>query len=240
MAPPRRALIAVTSAHAPLYPDGKETGLFITEALHPFNVFHNANFEVDFASETGTFQPDWLSQQADWLKGEDKTAWEDRDSAFRSRLDKILKASDVNWERYGLFFASAGHASLIDYPEAKGLQQIAANVYTTGHGIVSAVCHGGAIFPGIVDSATGESIISGKKVTGFTTKGEEEEGVLDTIISWNRPTIEKSAAEAGATYISPPGPWDAFAHTDGRIVTGANPASAHVTAEEAVKAFDAL
>lgn len=27
MAPPRRALIAVTSAHAPLYPDGKETGM---------------------------------------------------------------------------------------------------------------------------------------------------------------------------------------------------------------------
>jgi hypothetical protein len=35
-------------------------------------------------------------------------------------------------------------------------------------------------------------------VTGFTTKGEEEEGVLDTIKSWNRPTIEASAATSGA------------------------------------------
>lgn len=26
MAPPRKALIAITSAHAPLYPEGKETG----------------------------------------------------------------------------------------------------------------------------------------------------------------------------------------------------------------------
>lgn len=40
--------------------------------------------------------------------------------------------------------------------------------------------------------------------------------------------------------VAPPGPWEAFAHTDGRIVTGANPASAHVTAQEAVKAFDKL
>ena len=64
--------------------------------------------------------------------------------------------------------------------------------------------------------------------------------MLDTINSWKRPTIEKSAAEAGATYVSPPGPWDAFTQTDGRVVTGANPASAHVTAEAAVKAFDAL
>jgi D-lactate dehydratase len=40
--------------------------------------------------------------------------------------------------------------------------------------------------------------------------------------------------------VSPPEPWGAFAIADGRIVTGANPASAHVTAEEAVKAFDKL
>lgn len=51
--PPRRAMIAVTSAHAPLYPNDKETGLFVTEALHPFNVFRKAGFEVDLVSETG-------------------------------------------------------------------------------------------------------------------------------------------------------------------------------------------
>ena len=240
MPPPRKALIAVTSAHAPLYPDGQETGLFITEALHPFNVFRAAGFEVDLVSETGTYQPDWLSQQPEWLKDDDRTVWENHKSEFRSKLDHILKPGDVNADQYGLFFASAGHASLIDYPDAKGLQRIASQLYTQGGGIVSAVCHGGAIFPGIIDPQTGRSIISGKMVTGFTTQGEEEEGVLDTIMSWKRPTIEKAAADAGATYVAPPGPWAAFAHTDGKIVTGANPASAHVTAEEAVRAFNEL
>ncbi|OGM48682.1 chaperone protein HSP31 [Aspergillus bombycis] len=239
MAPPRKALIAITSAHAPLYPEGKETGLFITEALHPFNVFKKAGFEVDLVSEDGTYQPDWLSQQKEWLPEEDRAVWEDRSSEFRSKLDNLLSPKDINPDNYGLFFASAGHASLIDYPNAKGLQSTAAKVYTDG-GIVSAVCHGGAIFPGIIDPATGKSVIAGRRVTGFTTRGEEEEGVLDTIKSWNRPTIESSAASSGATYVSPAGPWDAFTITDGRIVTGANPASAHVTAEAAVKAFDAL
>ncbi|KAB2573873.1 Glyoxalase 3 [Lasiodiplodia theobromae] len=244
MAPPRKALIAVTSAHAPLYPDGKETGLFITEALHPFNVFKEAGFEVDLISETGTYHPDWLSQQKEWLKDEDRKVWEDHNSEFRSKLDKLLKPSDVHWKDYGLFFASAGHASLIDYPTARGLQLLASHIYASNSGILSAVCHGGAIFPGVLDPTGGASgnapIIAGKRVTGFTTKGEEEEGVLDTIKSWNRPTIESSAAAAGATYVSPPGPWDAFAVTDGRVVTGANPASAHKTAVEAVKAFDAI
>lgn len=80
----------------PLYPEGKETGLFITEALHPFNVFRKAGFEVDLASETGTYEPDWLSQTNEWLPEEDKKVWEDHSSEFRSKLDKLLKSSDID------------------------------------------------------------------------------------------------------------------------------------------------
>lgn len=239
MAHPRRAIIAITSAHAPMYPEGKETGLFITEAMHPFNAFRKAGFEVDLVSETGSYQPDWLSEQKDWLKDDDLRVWQDHDSDFRKKLDHLLKPADVKVGNYGLFFASAGHASLIDYPNAKGLQGLASSMYADG-GIISAVCHGGAIFPGIIDPKTGKSIIAGKKVTGFTTQGEKELGALDTINSWKRPTIESSAADVGATYIAPPEPFAAFAHIDGRVVTGANPASAYVTAEEAIKAFDEL
>ena len=99
MAPPRKALIAITSAHAPLYHDGKETGLFITEALHPFNVFRKAGFEVDLVSETGTYQPDWLSTTPDWLPEEDKKVWEDHDGEFRRKLDNLLKPSDIKPEQ---------------------------------------------------------------------------------------------------------------------------------------------
>lgn len=45
----------------------------------------------------------------------------------------------MNWtNQYGIFFASAGHASLIDYPDAKGLQNIASKMNTDG-GVISAV-----------------------------------------------------------------------------------------------------
>lgn len=98
MAPPRKAVIAVSSAHAPLYPEGKETGLFITEALHPFNVFKKAGFEVDLVSENGTYSPDWLSQQKDWLPDADRAVWEDHSSEFRSKLDKLLKPSNIKPE----------------------------------------------------------------------------------------------------------------------------------------------
>jgi hypothetical protein len=45
---------SVTSAQATLFQGKETTGLFITEALHPFNVLIAAGFEVDFASERNT------------------------------------------------------------------------------------------------------------------------------------------------------------------------------------------
>jgi hypothetical protein len=50
----------------------------------------------------------------------------------------LERARLMQWEQYGIFFASAGHASLIDYPEAKGLQRIASKMNTDG-AIISAV-----------------------------------------------------------------------------------------------------
>lgn len=91
----------MTSAHAPLYKDNKETGMFITEALHPYNVFKERGFDVDFVSETGTYQPDWLSQQDDWLKDEDKEAWEGKTGEFREKLDGMAKAGDVDPDKVG-------------------------------------------------------------------------------------------------------------------------------------------
>jgi len=97
----------VTSAHAPLYPDNKETGLFITEALHPYNVFKDAGFSVDFVSETGSYQPDWLSQQEQWLKGKDKEAWEGKTGEFRTKLDSMAKGGDIDPDKVS-FCAEAG------------------------------------------------------------------------------------------------------------------------------------
>lgn len=236
--PPKRVLLAVTSAHAPLYADGQETGLFISEALHPFRVFRAAGFGVDLASESGRWSADWLSLTPAFLSAAERAEYEGP-SEFAAALQGVRRASDCAARDYGVFFASAGHAALIDYPGARALQRLAADVYAAG-GVVSAVCHGGAIFGGVRAEPAGTPVIAGRRVTGFTTRGEEEEGLLATIESWNRPTIEKTAADLGATYVAPPGPWDAFTVTDGRIVTGANPASATKTAEACVAAFDAL
>jgi len=235
---PRCALIAVTSAEAPLH-EGNLTGMFIGEALHPFNVFRKAGFEVDLASETGKYSVDWLSEQPAFLNGSAVSQWNDLHSEFREKLDHMPKAGELDSSKYGLFFASAGHAALIDYPHAKGLQKIATDVWNKG-GIVSSVCHGPAIFGSVMDTTTGKSIINGKTITGFTTEGEYVMKLMDQLKAWGEPLVEELAKQLGAKYARPPGVWDSFHVTDGRLVTGTNPASATETAEAAVEAFDKL
>src|ERR1700749_3857551 len=127
---PRKAVIAISSFHGAIYPSGHKTGLFLVEALHPFEVLVAAGFEVDLASETGTFGFDFNSLQPPFLAGSDKAVYENPNHPFMTKLKSQLhKASDLKKGVYGVFCASAGHSALYDYPTARGLQSIAADVW---------------------------------------------------------------------------------------------------------------
>jgi putative intracellular protease/amidase len=135
--------------------------------------------------------------------------------------------------------ASAGHSALYDYPKAKGLQAIAADVWDRG-GIVGTVCHGPAILPGIIDSKTGNSIIHGKTVTGFTMEGELIFRILDKLRADGVVPVVEAVTAAGAFYSGSVGAFDDYSITSGRVVTGTNPASGRSAAERGVKLFDNL
>jgi hypothetical protein len=83
---PRKAVIAISSYNGAIYPGGHKTGLFFTEALHPFEVLVAAGFEVDLASETGTFGFDFNSLQPPSLSGSDKTVYNNPNHPFMVKL----------------------------------------------------------------------------------------------------------------------------------------------------------
>src|SRR5262245_8269707 len=93
---PRKAIIAITSYNDIFYADGKRTGLFHTEALHPYEVFTKAGFEVDLATETGAFGMDEHSTQKEFLTDEDQAILNNPKHPFNVKLNSQLrKASDV-------------------------------------------------------------------------------------------------------------------------------------------------
>lgn len=237
---PKKALIALTSHSAPFYPDGSTNGVFYTEVLHPYMAFVQAGIEVDLASETGTFVLDPYSLTEQFVSGPDIDIMKDPSHALNVKLSAaVKKASEVVPAEYGIFFASAGFASVYDYPTAKGLHAVATEVWERG-GVVAAVCHGGAIFPGVKDSRTGSSIIKGQRVTGFSTEADQMAGVLEKIHADGVLTTEESAVSVGGVYVAPPEPFGEFAVASGRIVTGANPFSARAAARATVEAFESL
>lgn len=237
---PRRALIAVSSFTGSIHPGSYKTGVFFVEALHPYEVLTAAGFDVDLASETGMFEFDDVSLTPPLLSWSDHAVLNNPKHPFTIKIkSQLKKPSDLKKEDFGLFFASAGHSGLYDYPTAEGLQAIAANIWERG-GVVGAVCHGPAILPGIIDSTTGKSIIHGKTVTGFTVEGELNFRILDKLSADGVVPVAEAVTAAGAFYSGSIGAFDDYSITSGRIVTGTNPASGRSTAERGVKVFDNL
>lgn len=229
-----KALIAVTSYNDEFYDDGAKTGLFLTEALHPFEVFRAQGYDVDFVSETGAFGYDEHSLLPDFLDGDDKNIHLNAHSEFNIGLKHIKQPSQVDAGEYKIFFASAGHGTLFDYPKASGLQELAQKIYASG-GVVAAVCHGPAIFANLIDTTTGKPLIAGKTATGFTDVGEEVLKVDEAMKKYKLESVEELYKRLGAKYSAPEGPWDDHSVVDGRVVTGVNPQSASSTAKKVVQ-----
>lgn len=235
-----KVLLAISSYHGKFYPEGSKTGVYFSEVLEPYTEFTKAGYEVTIASETGTYGWDGHSiifESLSFHLGNIYTVFLNKSSAFSKAMRNVKKASDVEDEKFDIFFASAGHATLFDYPNAKSLQKIAADTYDNG-GVVTAVCHGGAIFENLIDPATGEPLIKGKRVTGFTDSAEKKLHLTNSIKKHNLLTMEGVAKKEGATYVPPKGDWDSFTVIDGRLVTGANPQSAEKGAKDTVTTYE--
>ena len=233
-----KVVIAVTSYNKQFYQDGKKTGLFAVEAIHPFETFKAHGYDVEFVSETGTFGYDEHSLGEDALNGDDLAIYTNKNSDYSIGLKNIKKPSEINADEYDIFFASAGHGTLFDYPHADGLHKIAQTIWKNG-GVVSAVCHGPAIFDNLIDPNTGKPLIEGKTITGFTDAGETVLQVDSLMKDLGLESIEDIAKKLGAHYSAPSGPWDDYSIADGKLVTGVNPQSAASTAKKAIQALNA-
>lgn len=199
--PEKRALLVVTSDNTQFYDDGKKTGLYWAEAIHPYNVYTKAGYDVDVVSETGSVFLDEHSIADDAMDEESKAAWHDASNPLKKVIEGgVLKPSEVDPSKYGIFYASGGHGAVFDFPSAKGLHEIASKIYAND-GVVAAVCHGPAILPFIKDPTTGESLVKGRRVTGFTAEGERLFKVEDAMKKFDVHTVEELVNEVGGTYV---------------------------------------
>jgi len=230
----KRVLLVLTSA-TPTMGDGKKSGYYWSEVYYPYEEFVKAGYKVDFVSLTGSGSPDEHSisaaTQLASFEFSAMKAWHDSSHQIHQDIKNIKTPATVNPADYGIIFFAGGHACVWDLPTATPIHQLAAKIYESG-GVVSAVCHGPAVFGGLKLS-NGQFLVSGKRATGFTVEEEDKVGALEFLRQHNIPMTSDLITQAGGKY-EKSGPMKDFVVDDNRVVSGQNPVSAASTAQRAI------
>lgn len=209
-----KKILFVVTSHDKKGDTGQPTGYYLSEVSHPWEILHEAGYEIDFVSPKGGKAPVDGFDLSDPIN---KKFWENE--IYRTKIENTLKPSEVNPSDYVAIHYAGGHGAVWDLPENTEIASLATKIYES-NGIVSAVCHGPA---GIVNIklSNGKYLVDGKKVNAFTNEEEIAVG-LEKVVPF---LLEDKLKERGVLF-EKSGLWQTHVVTDQRLITGQNPQSA--------------
>ncbi|SEM69020.1 Putative intracellular protease/amidase [Loktanella fryxellensis] len=216
-------ILMVLTSHDQLGDTGEKTGFWLEEFAAPYYVFKDAGATVTLASPKGGQPPlDPKSDAAD-AQTEATDRFKD-DPEAQAALAETVQLSEIVGRDYDAVFYPGGHGPLWDLAtDAHSIALIEATVAADRP--FGAVCHAPAIFKD-TKAADGTPLVSGRNVTGFTNTEENGVGLTDVV-----PFLVEDMLKAnGGLYAKGPD-WGSFVVTDGKLVTGQNPASSEAAAK---------
>ncbi len=217
-------ILMILTSHDKLGDSGKKTGFWLEEFAAPYYVFKDAGAEITLASPKGGQPPvDPASDNAD--SQTDDTQRFKADKAAQQQLASTEKLADVDAEDFDAIFYPGGHGPLWDLAEDAHSQQLI-ETFAASDRPIGAVCHAPGVFRH-VKTASGEPLVKGRRVTGFSNSEEDAAGHTNEVPF----LVEDMLIEAGGDYAKGDD-WSSFVLRDGKLVTGQNPASSAETARE--------
>jgi putative intracellular protease/amidase len=221
-------ILMVLTSHDQLGNTGRKTGFWLEEFAAPYFVFRDAGAQLTLASPKGGQPP--IDPKSDLPENQtDAMARFKNDRAAQTALSQTVKLADMKSEDFDTIFYVGGHGpmwDLVDNPDSIALIE---SFYNSGKP-VAAVCHSPAVFHRV--TYNGQPLVKGKRVTGFTN-GEEEAVQLTHVVPF---LVEDELKRVGGLYEKAPD-WQSFAITDGRLITGQNPASSTAAARALLNLF---
>ncbi|MFP3547251.1 type 1 glutamine amidotransferase domain-containing protein [Rhizobium sp. SIMBA_035] len=224
-------ILMVFTSHDTLGSTGRKTGFWLEEGAAPYYVFRDAGIDLTLASPKGGQPP--IDPKSDLPENQTPAMSRFKaDDAAQTVFATTRKLSDVRSEDFDAVFYPGGHGPMWDLVDNPDSIQLIESFYNAGKP-VAAVCHA----PAVLHRATykGAPIVKGKRVTGFTN-GEEEEVQLTKVVPF---LVEDELKRLGGLYEKKAN-WESFAITDGRLITGQNPASSTAGAQALVKLLTAV
>ncbi|MEL0658776.1 type 1 glutamine amidotransferase domain-containing protein [Psychromonas arctica] len=226
-----KKILMVLTSHDKLGDTDHKTGFWVEEFAAPYYVFKDAGFDITLASPLGGQPPiDPTSQLSDFET--DATKRYDQDEVVKEELANTVVLSSVNESDYDSVFYPGGHGPLWDLAYNTDSIKLIES-FLAANKPVGAVCHASAVLLDIKD-ASGEFVIKGKAVAGFTNS-EEDAVQLTDIVPF---LVEDELIKRGADY-QKVDDFAAFAVQDGLIISGQNPASSELVAEKLVAHLNA-
>ena len=210
-------ILMVLTSHDKLGDTGKKTGFWLEEFAAPYYVFKDAGAEVTLASPKGGQPPLDPTSDADNAQTEATKRFKG-DQAAQSALAHTVVLSTVSADGFDAIFYPGGHGPLWDLAEdADSIKLI--ETFASSDRPIGAVCHAPAAFKH-PKGADGKPLVSGKTVTGFTNTEEEGVGLTKVV-----PFLIEDMLKANGGRYEKSADWASFVVTDGKLVTGQNPAS---------------
>lgn len=224
-------ILVVLTSHDRLGDTGNKTGFWLEELAAPYYAFKDAHIELVLASPKGGQPP--LDPKSDdpSMQTEATKRFKD-DQVASQQLAKTVKLSDVKEADYDAIFYPGGHGPLWDLVSDENSIRLIEDFWAAEKP-VSAVCHAPAVFANVKD-ASGNHIVKGRKVTGFTNGEEAAVGLTDIVPL----LVEDTMIKLGASY-SKADDWTVHTEQDGNLITGQNPASSAQVAKLVLEALKA-
>ncbi|WP_132996543.1 type 1 glutamine amidotransferase domain-containing protein [Sulfitobacter pontiacus] len=217
-------ILMVLTSHDKLGDTGNKTGFWLEEFAAPYYVFKDAGAEITLASPKGGQPPLDPSSDADDAQT-DATKRFKGDDAAQKELANTEVLSSVSADGFDAIFYPGGHGPLWDLAEDKASINLIES-FAASDRPVGAVCHAPAVFKH-TKGTDDKPLVSGKTVTGFTNTEEEAVGLSDVVPF----LVEDMLKTNGGTY-KKGDDWASFVVTDGKLVTGQNPASSEEAAHK--------
>jgi putative intracellular protease/amidase len=217
-------ILMVLTSHDKLGDTGKKTGFWLEEFAAPYYVFKDAGAEVTLASPKGGQPPLDPSSDSDDAQTDATKRFKAEDAAQKDLANTVV-LSGVSADGFDAIFYPGGHGPLWDLAEDADSTALI-EAFAESDRPVGAVCHAPAVFKHPKGS-DGKSLVSGKTVTGFTNTEEEGVGLTDVV-----PFLVEDMLKANGGSYKKGDDWASFVVTDGKLVTGQNPASSEEAAHK--------
>ncbi|UWQ99571.1 type 1 glutamine amidotransferase domain-containing protein [Rhodobacteraceae bacterium S2214] len=217
-------ILMVLTSHDQLGDTGKKTGFWLEEFAAPYYALKDAGAEVVLASPKGGQPPIDPSSDSEDSQTDATRRFKDDKDAQADLADTAVLA-DVEDAGFDAIFYPGGHGPLWDLAEdADSIRLI--ETFAASDRPVGAVCHAPAVFKH-TKGADGKPLVNGKRVTGFTNTEEDAVQLTDVV-----PFLVEDMLKANGGQYEKSDDWASFAITDGKLVTGQNPASSEAAAEQ--------